>query len=89
LKIKDCDPVFDPHPLVMMDLKLDAEAGPRSEIELVDLALCREICRLMELFDELKDARVDRIEIRAGVPRRVPFKSMTAANTAFHLPYSR
>jgi hypothetical protein len=75
LEIKDCDPVFDPHPVVIVDVKLDAEASQRPEIELADFTLCHEMCRLMELFDELRDATVDRIEVRAGVPRRVLFKS--------------
>jgi hypothetical protein len=75
LEIRDSEPVFSPPPIVLVDLKLDGEAGPRPEIELADFALCREACRLMELLDKLRNSKIDRIEVRAGIPRRVILKS--------------
>ena len=71
LTIQDGDPVFHPEPMVLMDVKLDAEEGERQELELSDFALRDEVRRLMGHLDELKNGRIERIEVRHGVPWRL------------------
>ena len=78
LEVRDSDPIFSPPPLVLVDIKLDSDEGPRPEIELTDFVLGDEVRRLMNRFYELKNALIDRIEVRAGVPRRVVFESRPA-----------
>jgi hypothetical protein len=75
LRVHDGEPVFDPAPLVLVELKLDAEETERPEIELVDFELRNEVCSLMTLLDEMKNGSVEQIEVRAGIPRRATFKS--------------
>jgi hypothetical protein len=75
LEVRDSDPVFSPPPLVLIDIKLDNDQGPRTEVELSDFVLRDEVRRLLERFDELKNAKVERIEVQAGIPRRVVFES--------------
>lgn len=75
LRVKDGDPVLDPSPVVLFDVKLDADQGPRPEIHLKDFELCEEVRRLMARLDELKNGVIERIEVRAGVPRRIIFES--------------
>ena len=74
LNVRNSDPVFDPPPLVLLDVKLDSDNGPRPEADLPDFELRHEFCRLMIQFDELNNARIERIEVRAGIPRRVLFR---------------
>jgi hypothetical protein len=69
--IENGDPVFHPEPLVMLDVKLDADEGERQEADLPDFALRDEVRRLMARLDQLKNGRIERIEVRSGVPRRV------------------
>lgn len=74
LSVRDSDPVFNPPPLVLLDVKLDSDYGPRPEADLADFELRHEFCRLMIQLDELKHAKIERIEVRAGIPRRVLFR---------------
>jgi hypothetical protein len=75
IAVRDADPVFDPNNVVLVDEKLDANDKPRPEAELTDFDLADELCRLMTRLDEIRDGRVERIEVRGGIPRRVVFES--------------
>ena len=79
LEVRDSEPVFRPPPVVAVDVKLDGDDGPRREIALTDFVLRDEVCRLMDRLDELKNATIERIEVRAGIPRRIVFKSRFTA----------
>jgi hypothetical protein len=69
--VENGDPVFHPEPSVMLDVKLDADEGERQEADLPDFALRDEVRRLMARLDQLKTGRIERIEVRSGIPRRV------------------
>jgi hypothetical protein len=56
---------------VILDLKLDREDPQRPEIALPDFGLPQEVVRLMKRLDELVTTTIDRLEVHAGVPRRV------------------
>ena len=68
--IQNGDPVFHPKPTVLVDVKLDADEGSRPEEGLQDFELRHEVCRLLAHLDELKSGKIERIEVRAGIPRR-------------------
>ena len=72
--MRDSEPVFSPPPVIAVDVKLDADEGPRPEVDLADFVLRAEWCRLMDLIDEFQTATIERIEIRVGIPRRAIFK---------------
>ena len=78
IRVQDGDPVFDPEPMVLIELKLDAEETRRPEVELADFELRDEVCRLMARLDELENGTIGCIEVRAGIPRRVIFKASSA-----------
>jgi hypothetical protein len=69
--IENGDPVFHPEPTVLLDVKLDVDEGERQEADLPDFALRVEVRRLMARLDQLKNGRIERIEVRSGIPRRV------------------
>ena len=75
LRVNDAEPVLNPAPIVFFDLKLDTDDELRPEIALTDFALCQEVCRLFDRLDEVRNGEIERISIRAGIPRRLVFQS--------------
>lgn len=71
LNIRDREPVFHPAPRVLRDIKLDFEVEVRPEVALDDFLLREEVCRLLYRLDEMVAGRIQRIEVRAGIPQRV------------------
>jgi hypothetical protein len=71
LQVRDSEPVRDPPPLVVRDLKLDADQELRPELNLTDFVLKAEVCRLMDHLDELRNGVIERLEVQAGTPRRL------------------
>jgi hypothetical protein len=74
LDVKDAEPVLSPPPLVLVDVKLDADDVPRPEVDLADFELCTEVRRLISKLRELTTGRVEHIEVREGIPRRIVFR---------------
>ena len=81
LQVRDRDPVFAPPPSLLLDIKLDSYSASRSESELADFALCDEVRCLFGRLDQLHTGRVQRIEVRAGIPRRVLIEAIFAEFT--------
>ena len=75
VRVRGAEPIFDPVPVIVIDAKLDKEEPPRPETALVDFELRDEVRRLMSRLDELRDGTIQRIEVRAGIPRRVVLES--------------
>ena len=75
VQVRDGEPIFDPAPVVMTDVKLDKTEDTRAELELRDFELRGEVLRLMHRLDELSNGVIQRVEVRAGIPRRVVFQS--------------
>jgi len=67
-----------PVPAVFVDVRLDVETQPREEIATSDFALGAEITRLMALLDKIGNGKITRIEVRAGLPRRVTLEDRCA-----------
>lgn len=70
LVIYERQPVFDPEPAVLIDVKLDGDGMARAEAGLPDFVLSQEVRRLLNLIDELENGKIERLEVRAGLPRR-------------------
>lgn len=71
LEVRSGEPVFNPAPRVLIDVRLTGDEAPRPETEPGDFVLREEIVRLMDRLGELGDGSVTLIEIRAGLPRRM------------------
>src|SRR5215469_18794057 len=67
--ISNGEPLFTPETELFLDVKLDSDAQPRTEIDLSDFTLSSEIIRLFERFEAIGNGVVDHLEIRAGLPR--------------------
>jgi hypothetical protein len=75
LEVREGEPAFEPSPVVLRDLKLDSEDGARGEIAIVDFGLSKEVVQLMRHLDEIAVGTVRRLEVRAGIPRRLLWES--------------
>jgi hypothetical protein len=71
LMVENGDPILSPAPIVLLDVKLDADEVERHEAALRDFVLRAEVRRLMICLDQLGNGRIERIEVRSGIPRRV------------------
>lgn len=74
LHVDNAEPMLKPPPLVLVDVKLDADEVPRPEVGLSDFELCDGLRRLIAQILKFKEGIVERIEVRAGIPRRVIFR---------------
>lgn len=78
IEVRDADPIFDGRSRLILDAKLDKEEIPRRELDLPDFALSTEVLRLMSRLDQVKNGTIQRLEVRAGLPRRLVFESQLA-----------
>jgi hypothetical protein len=54
LEVRHPEPLFDPPPVTVRDVKLDRNEEARPERDLRDFSLSDEVVRLMECLDEMK-----------------------------------
>jgi hypothetical protein len=80
LRIREGEPVFDPQPVCLTDVKLDVDRIARPEKDLSDFVLRDEIVRLLEHLDGLVNTTIECLEVHAGVPRRLIFRLPMAAS---------
>lgn len=71
LGVRNADPVFDYTTTVFVELKLESDTEVRAEFDLPDFDLREEVRRLMIQLDEFPDGTIERVEVRAGIPRRM------------------
>ena len=71
LSIRGGEPVLNPAPRVVKDVKLGADNGARPELESDDFALKREHIELFENLKQLGNGTIECIEIKAGLPFRI------------------
>ena len=72
LTVEDQEPVLQgASAIATTDIRLDAEDLARGELVVDDFILCAEVTRLIALFDKVQNATISKIEVRAGIPRRI------------------
>jgi hypothetical protein len=72
LSIRSGEPVFNPPPRIVRDVKLGApDNGARPELASGDFALKREHLELFESLKRLAEGTIECIEIKAGLPFRL------------------
>jgi hypothetical protein len=75
LEVKESEPIFNPETLVWVEIKLDVDDCARPEVGLADFTLPDEILRLMARLDEIQNGTIEKIDVRAGIPRRLVLSS--------------
>jgi hypothetical protein len=79
LLVRNAEPVWDPGPTILSEVRLDIEEAVRTEGALPDFRLPSEVRRLTHQLDQIKDGKIAKIEIRDGLPRRLFAHLMTRA----------
>ncbi len=69
LRIRNGEPILDPSPRIVRDVKLGAaDAGSRPELESGDFALKREHIELFEQLRRLGDGSIECLVVKGGLP---------------------
>ena len=68
LVVRDGDPVFDPPPRVVREVKFGGENGPRPETAKGDFALKAQVREMLAQLEALGDGVVECIEVKHGLP---------------------
>lgn len=85
LTLQDREPVLEGASFVATtDIRLEAEDPARDELELDDFILCEEVTRLISLFDRIQNATISKIEVRAGIPRRISLEHHFSEKKIWH-----
>jgi len=71
LVVRDGEPVFDPPPRVVREVKFGGENGPRPETAKGDFALKAQVRELLAQLESLGDGIVECIEVKHGLPFRM------------------
>jgi hypothetical protein len=71
LYVSHGEPQLDPSPRIVCEIKLDGENESRPELALPDFQLTQEVLQLFSRMEKLGSGFVQRIEVRAGIPRRI------------------
>ncbi|MGC3971111.1 MAG: hypothetical protein QM775_28375 [Pirellulales bacterium] len=74
LRLEQGEPVLNPPPLVVQDLKMGGNNDPRVEIHLRNFTLKQAHVELFHHFDAIQDGVIDEMEVRAGLPQMVKIK---------------
>ena len=78
LLVKGGQPVFDPPPRVVREVKFCAENGPRPEAAKADFALKAQVRELLDRLEAMGDGVVACIEVKHGLPFRMTVEEVPA-----------
>jgi hypothetical protein len=68
LVVHDGEPVFDPPPRVVREVKFGGDNGPRPETAKGDFTLKAQVRELLAQLEALGDGLVECIEVKHGLP---------------------
>jgi|ERR1039458_3245650 hypothetical protein len=68
LTIRNGEPLFEPAPRTIQDIKIGGENGPRPELTIEDFALKSAVIELFDHLSRIGDGTLESIEIKYGVP---------------------
>jgi hypothetical protein len=78
LPVRNGEPVFDPPPRVIREVKFGGENRPRPETAKPDFCLKAEVVDLFEHLKEVGDGVITRLEIQRGLPFRMAIEEAVA-----------
>lgn len=70
LAIRHADPVLDPPPRVVKEVRFGLPSSPREERSREDFSLKKSLLELFDILDRLGDGTIEVLEIRDGLPVR-------------------
>jgi hypothetical protein len=71
LDVRQGEPVLDPSPQVIREVKFGGENGPRPERHAHDFLLKGQVVELLDQLDRLQDGTIRLLEVKHGLPFRM------------------
>jgi hypothetical protein len=68
LAIRNGQPVFQPAPRIVQDIKIGGENGPRPELTIEDFALKSGVIELFDHLSRIGDGTLESLEVKNGMP---------------------
>lgn len=68
LSVRDGEPVLDPHPRVIREVKFGGDNSARPEIDASNFLLKAQVIELFQHFDELGTGAIEVLVIKHGLP---------------------
>jgi hypothetical protein len=65
------DPVLDPLPRMVQEIKFGGDNGPRPELDANNFLLKAQVIELFQHLDQLGDGTIEAIEVKHGLPFRM------------------
>lgn len=78
LPVRRGEPVMDPPPRIVREIKFGGENGPRPEMAMADFALKSQVRDLLAQLEALGDGMVACIEVQRGLPFRMTVEEVPA-----------
>ena len=78
LEVRDGQPVMDPPPRVVREIKFGGDNGPRPEVAKADFTLKAQVRDLFAQLEALGDGVIPCIEIQRGLPFRMTVEEVCA-----------
>ena len=78
LVVRAGEPVLDPRPRIIREIKFGGENGPRAESAKADFALKAQVRDLLAQLEALGDGVIPCIEIQRGLPFRMTLEEVCA-----------
>jgi hypothetical protein len=78
LAVRGGEPVFDPPPRVVREIKFGGDNGPRPESAKADFSLKSQVCGLFARLEALGDGVILRIDVQHGLPFKMSVEEVYA-----------
>jgi len=78
LRVRGGQPVFDPPPTVVRQVKFGGENGPRPEVAWEDFVLKAQVRELLVQMEAMGDGVIRCIEVKHGLPFKMTVEEITA-----------
>ena len=79
LAVKGGEPIFNPHPQVIREIKFGGENGQRPELKSRDFVLKAQTIELLENLSRLEDGTIVTIEVKHGLPFSMSYEETVRA----------
>jgi hypothetical protein len=80
LVILDGEPVFDPMPRIVRDIKLGGEDGFRPKSNHADFLLKSQVIELFDHLTAIRTGKIESIEVKHGLPFRLVVEQQPTSN---------
>jgi hypothetical protein len=78
LQIRDGEPVLEPRPVFVREIKFAGENGPRPELSAIDFQLKLQVVEFFTFMNNLSCGTIEVLEVKHGLPFRLTVREEPA-----------